>query len=150
MFTENDCEKYFKNILSKKNRQKHFTSPSWMKTFKGPIINFNLEPNYTETTKIISKMKSSASSCPLDQVSVIAFKKYPILRSHLTKIIQLTWKIRTFPKAWESGMTVLGYKKGDPNEPENFRQSHYNLCYQRSLRQLFEIDFVNLWKKMSI
>ena len=44
LFTENDCDKYFKNILSDKNRQKRFTSPSWMKTFKDPIINFNLEP----------------------------------------------------------------------------------------------------------
>ena len=61
-----------------------------MKTFKDPTINFDLElPTYTEITKIISKMKSSVSPCPLDQVSVIAFKKWPILRSHLTKIIQL-------------------------------------------------------------
>ena len=30
LFTENDCEKYFKNILSDKNYQKRFTSPSWM------------------------------------------------------------------------------------------------------------------------
>ena len=66
-------------------------------------------------------MKSSASLSPLDQISVIAFKKCPILRSHLTKIIQLAWKIRTFPKAWKSSVIVLAYKKGDPNEPENFR-----------------------------
>ena len=88
LFTENDCEKCFKNILSDKNRQKRFTSLLWMNTFKDPIINFNLEPpTYTEISKIISKMKSSASSCPLDQISVIASKKCPILRSHLTKII---------------------------------------------------------------
>ena len=50
-----------------------------MKTFKDPIINFNLEPStYTEITKIISKMKFSASPCPLDQVSVLSFKKYAI------------------------------------------------------------------------
>ena len=66
-----------------------------MITFKDPTINFDLELlTYTEITKIISKMKSSASSCPLDQVSVITFKKWPILRSHLTKIIQLAWKSR--------------------------------------------------------
>ena len=94
-----------------------------MKTFKDPISNFNTEPpTYTEITKIISKMKSSALPCPLDQVSVIAFKKCLILCSHLMKIIQLAWKIKTFPKAWKSGVTVLAYKKGDLDEPENFRQ----------------------------
>ena len=88
LFTENDCKKYFKNILFEKNRQKRFTL--WMKTFKDPIIYFNLEPRtYTEITKIICKMKPSASPCLLYQNSVIAFKKCPILRSDLTKIIHL-------------------------------------------------------------
>ena len=118
MFTENDCEKYFKSILSDKICQKRFTSLSWMNKFKDPIINFNLQPpTYTEISKIISKMKSSVSPCPLNQGSVIAFKKCPILCSHLTKIIQLAWKIRNFPKAWKSGVTVLAYKEIDPNEP---------------------------------
>ena len=55
-----------------------------MKTLKDLIINYNSEPpTYTEMTKIVSKMKSSVLPCPLDQVSVIAFKKCPILFSHL-------------------------------------------------------------------
>ena len=88
LFTENNCKKYFKNILFEKNRQKRFTL--WMKTFKDPITYFNLEPRtYTEITKIICKMKPSASPCLLYQNSVIAFKKCPILRSDLTKIIHL-------------------------------------------------------------
>ena len=72
-----------------------------MKAIKNPTINFDLEPpTYAELAKIISKVKNSSSPCPLDQVSVIAFKKCPIPLSHLTKIIQLAWKARTFPKAW--------------------------------------------------
>ena len=89
-----------------------------MKTFKDPTINFDLElPTYTEITKIISKMKSSASPCPLDQVSVIAFKKWPILRSHLTKIIQLAQKSRKLGNLAQQCQLI---KKGDPDEPENF------------------------------
>ena len=89
-----------------------------MKTFKDPTINFDLElPTYTEITKIISKMKSSASPCPLDQVSVIAFKKWPILRSHLTKIIQLAQKSRKLGNLAQQCSLI---KKGDPDEPENF------------------------------
>ena len=103
------------------------------KTSKDPTINFNLKPpTYAEITKIISKMKSSALPCPLDQISVVAFKKCPILCSHLTKIIQLAWKARTFPKLWKSGVTVLAYKKGDPNEPENF----YPIALQPSSKGL--------------
>ena len=61
-----------------------------MKTFKDLIISFHLEPpTYTETTKIISKMKSFVSRCPLDQVSVIAFKKCLLLFSLIKKIIIL-------------------------------------------------------------
>ena len=89
-----------------------------MRTFKDPTINFDLElPTYTEITKIISKMKSSASPCPLDQVSVIAFKKWPILRSHLTKIIQLAQKSRKLGNLAQQCQLI---KKGDPDEPENF------------------------------
>ena len=109
-----------------------------MKTFKDSTINFNLKPpTYAEITKIISKMKSSALPCPLDQISVVAFKKCPILCSHLTKIIQLAWKARTFPKPWKSGVTVLAYKKGDPNEPENF----YPIALQPSSKGLLEKNF---------
>ena len=106
LFTENDCEKYFKNILSDKNHEKRFTSPSWMKTFKDPIINFNLEPTtYTKISKIISKMKSSALPCPLDQVRV-ASKKCPVLRSHLTKIIQLAWKFSKSLEIWHNSVSL--------------------------------------------
>ena len=93
-----------------------------MKKLNEPTINFNLEtPSYVEITKIIMKMKSSASPCPNDVTSITAFKKCPILRSHLVKIIQTAWKDKTFLKIWRSGVTVLAHKKGDPGKPENFR-----------------------------
>ena len=77
-----------------------------------PTINFNLETlSYTEITKIIMKMKPSASPCPNDAICIIAFKRCLILRSHLVKIIQTAWKGKTFPKIWRSGVTVLEHKK---------------------------------------
>ena len=43
-----------------------------MKTLNDPFYDFNLDPpSYTELTKVIMKMKSGASLCPLDQISVI-------------------------------------------------------------------------------
>ena len=64
-----------------------------MKKLNEPTINFNLEtPSYVEITKIIMEIKSSASPCPNDTISMIAFKKWPILRSHMVKTIQTAWK----------------------------------------------------------
>ena len=36
-------------------------------------------------------------------------------------IIQSAWRKKLFSSAWKARMTVLSYKKGDKNKPENFR-----------------------------
>ena len=87
-FSEKDCLHYFRNTLKLKNRHKRFTRPSWMKEFENPKTDFNMQPpTYADVTKFIMKMKSSASPCLLDQVSVNTFKKCAILRSRLTNIL---------------------------------------------------------------
>ena len=109
-------------ILSEKNRHKTSSHPSWVKKLNEPTINFNLETSsYAQITKIVMKMKSSASPCLNDAISIIAFKKCAILRSHLVKIILTAWKEETFPKIWCSGVTVLAHRKDEPGKPENFR-----------------------------
>ena len=121
-FNKTDCKQYFRKILFEKNRHKSFNPPSWMKKLNEPTIKFNLEtPSYVQITKILMKIKSSASPCPDDVISIITFKKCPVLRSHLVKIIQTAWKEKNFPKIWRSGETVLAHKKDDPGKPENFR-----------------------------
>ena len=74
--------------------------------------------------KIIMKMKSSGSPCPLDQISVIVLKRCPILRTYVWKIMEFCWKNKYFPTVWKNGITVLIYKKLDSafaNDPANFR-----------------------------
>ena len=74
--------------------------------------------------KIIMKMKSSDSPCPLDQVSMIVLKRCPIPRTYLWKIMEFCWKNKYFPTVWKNGITVLICKKQDPafaNVPANFR-----------------------------
>ena len=108
--------------MSEKNCHKTFNPPSWMKKLNEPTLNFNLEtPSYAEITKIMMKMKSSASPCPNDAISIIAFKNVQYCDSHLVKIIQTGWKGKTFPKIWRSGVTVLAHKKNDRGNPKNFR-----------------------------
>ena len=51
-------------------------------------------------------MKSSASLCLSDAVSIIAFKKCPISRLCLVTIIETAWMGKTFLKIWHSSVTV--------------------------------------------
>ena len=65
-------------------------------------------------------MKSSASPCPLDQISVICFEIYPFLRSYLTEIIRCVWSSGQVPLEWNKACTVLAHKKGTTDDPANF------------------------------
>ena len=88
-FDEDTCREYFKNTLKKSStNQRSFNLPSWMKELPENTTDFNmLAPSYQELTKIIKKMKSSGSACPFDQISVLALKRCPILRTALHRII---------------------------------------------------------------
>ena len=66
-------------------------------------------------------MKASGSPCPLDQISVICFKRCPYLRSYLTEIIRSVWLSGTIPSEWKKACTILIHKKGETNDPSNFR-----------------------------
>ena len=75
-FTRDQCTTYFKRVLQCFNPSKSFMIPSWMPTLANPEIAFNMEPpTYNEISKIINKIKTSGSPCPLDQISVICFKR---------------------------------------------------------------------------
>ena len=65
-------------------------------------------------------MKSNRSSCPLDQIPVIAFKRSAHLRSYVTKIILVAWCNRTILEAWKRAVTILIHKKDSTHDPANF------------------------------
>ena len=71
---------------------------------------------------IIRKVKSSGSSCPLDQISVIPFKHCPYLRSYITELISVVGRQGSVPHEWKRAVTILLHKKGDTSDPANFRQ----------------------------
>ena len=67
-------------------------------------------------------MKASGSPCPLDQLSIISFKRCPFLRTYLTDLIHAVWLSGTIPSEWKKACTILIHKKGDANNsPSNFR-----------------------------
>ena len=61
------------------------------------------------------------SSCPLDQIIIICYKRCPYLRSYLTAIIAEIWKKKVIPPTWTKAITILIHKKGSTDNPDNFR-----------------------------
>ena len=66
-------------------------------------------------------MKNSAYSAITTNSTYSIWPKRSVLRSRLTNILQTAWTAKIFPDVWESGATVLAYKKCDAGNPENFR-----------------------------
>ena len=66
-------------------------------------------------------MKAYGSPCPVDQLSIICFKRCPFLRTYLRDPIRAVWLSRTIPSEWKKACTILIHKKGDTNTPSNFR-----------------------------
>ena len=99
-FNMTDCLSYFSKSLAKINPNKLFVIPRWIPKLSDPEVQFNLDPpTYQQITNVIRKMKSSGSPCPLDQLSIISFK----------------------PTEWKRACTILIHKKGNNNDPSNFR-----------------------------
>ncbi|CAB4027255.1 Hypothetical predicted protein [Paramuricea clavata] len=121
-FNMTDCLSYFSKSLAKINPNKLFVIPSWIPKLSDPAVQFNLDsPTYQQITNVIRKMKSSGSPCPLDQLSIISFKHCPYLRTYLTELIHGVWLSGTVPTEWKRACTILIHKKGNNNDPSNFR-----------------------------
>ena len=121
-FNMAQCTSYFTKTFSALNPNKTFSIPSWIPKFASLQTPFNLDPpTYQEITNVIRKMKPSGSPCPLDQLSVICFKRSPYLRSYLTEIIHAAWSSGVVPSEWKKACTILIHKKGETDKPANFR-----------------------------
>ena len=91
-----------------------FTIPSWIPKLKKPNIPFNLpRPSYQEITRIIKRMKSSGSPCPLDQISIICFKRCP-------NICTEVFRSNILPAQWTKAGTIWIRKTVDHSLPEKF------------------------------
>jgi len=122
-FSLSDCNSYFINSLSvAASAASKFLVPNWFVSPPSPKIPFNdTPPTYSEITALINKAKGSSSACPFDQISIISFKRCPILRTLLHKIITACWQKQYTPADWRRALTILIFKKGDPDKVENFR-----------------------------
>ena len=134
-FSENNCWKHFMKTCHEPKISKLCNISSWMKHLQDPIKDFNIKaPTYNEINKIIMKMKSSGSSCPIDQVSVLILKKWLILSCYC-------WENNHFPAKWKNSTTILIHKKGNTDDPSNFRP----ITLEHSHKKRKEISFRFLW-----
>ena len=121
-FTMLECFNYFKKTFAAVQPTKLFRFPSWIPTLCNPEIPFNLDPpTYQQVTSVIRKMKAFGSPCPLDQLSIICFKRCPFLRTHLTELLRSVWLYGSVAAEWKKACTILIHKKDDANKPSNFR-----------------------------
>lgn len=121
LFNVDTGHTFFKNTVNNNNTNT-FCTPDWIPPLPIPSHNCNTDPpTYKELVSAIHKIKSRSSPCPLDQISIIIFKKCPILRTFLHKLIVKCWSSSSIPSCWRQGLTVLIYKKGDAQDPANFR-----------------------------
>ena len=121
-FTMSSCVSYFNDTLNSINPNTLFHISSWIPKLSDPTVHFDLEPpTYRQVTNIIRRMKTSGSPCPLDQLSMICFKRCPFLRTYLTVVIRCVWSSKSVPAEWKKACSILFHKKGDTNDPSNFR-----------------------------
>ena len=78
-------------------------------------------PTYAELNKIIGRMKTASTACPLDQISIITLNCCPYLRTYLLEIIRTAWESKQSPVDWKQAITVLIHKKGSNDDSQNFR-----------------------------
>jgi hypothetical protein len=120
-FSLADCFTYFQATLYCK-QDNIFNIPSWFINIPPPSHPANVTPpSYSEVTRAINRARGTSSPCPYDSLSIIIFKRIPILRSVLTRLIAECWRTKYVPSVWRRGLTVLIFKKGDNSCPSNFR-----------------------------
>ena len=121
-FSTTQCVEYFTKTLAAVNPNKMFNIPNWIPVLSDPQVEFDLDlTSYLKIIAVIRKMKASGSPCPLDQISIISFKRCPYLRTYLTELIRSVWLSGSIPSEWKKACTVLIYKNGDTSIPSDLR-----------------------------
>ena len=111
-FNQIVCTDYFRKTLQSMNPTKRFTIPSWIPAFKTPTYQYDVTPPmYQEITKITRRMKAFGSPCPLNQISIIVFKRCPYFRSYLQLIFKNISSTGQIPSMWKKQSRFLFPKR---------------------------------------
>jgi len=108
---------FFWYFFCSQNPSKGFSIPGWIPSLPQPSVPYNV----TTPTKVICRIKASGPPYPLNKISIIPFKRYPYLRTYITKVICILSMMGIIPDEWKQSCTVLDHKKHDTYEPGKFR-----------------------------
>ena len=70
---------------------------------------------------MVRRIKAFRSPCPLDEPSIIPFRRCSYIRTYFTEVIRTVWQSGKIPYQWKKACTVLIHRKGDQSDPANFR-----------------------------
>jgi Reverse transcriptase (RNA-dependent DNA polymerase)/zinc-binding in reverse transcriptase len=151
-FDVSTCYSYFVNIATQLDKFRSFAMPSWIPKLPCPTSSIDCDtcPTYAQVATAINRCKSNASACPFDQLSVIILKRCPILRTMLHHIITSCWAQRTVPNCWKIGGTVLIYKKGNTDDPENYRPITLQPVWYKIFSSVFSSKIYNFVSKNNL
>jgi hypothetical protein len=121
----NGLNKYFiNNITNTKNLGLYQTDPKKALSQTGlacPRSMFLFPVTETELKLIVDKLKNKTSS-GLDEIPITVIKKcINYLIKPLTELINESLTTGHFPKLYKKGKIIPIYKKGDHNDPNNYR-----------------------------
>jgi Reverse transcriptase (RNA-dependent DNA polymerase)/zinc-binding in reverse transcriptase len=146
------CYNYFVNIVAQLDKFRSFVMPTWIPKLPcpSPSIDWDSCPTYEQVATAVNRCKPNASACPFDQLSIITLKRCPILRTMLHHIISSCWAQRTIPNCWKIGGTILIYKKGNTDDPENYRPITLQPVWYKIFSSVFSTKIYNFVSKNNL
>jgi hypothetical protein len=100
----------------------HFNDANYFNVTNPTFISLNVSFTTDEVLRAIKRLKRNKSPCPVDNLlNEFIIETSDILIGHITDCFNKIFDSGHFPKAWSYGYIVPLHKKGDKNDPNNYR-----------------------------
>ena len=147
-----DFHEYFRTLSNQGNAFSNPEVDTFMQDFESsdrgdPAFSELDEPISQEEIKKASKKLNPNKACALDSIINEYLKEsMNVILQPLQNLFNYTLDKKSFPRQWAKGVIIPIYKKGDPNEPSNYRGITLVSC----LGKLFTIIVNERLKKWAL
>lgn len=130
----NDFYNYFKSLASQDSAFEDPEVSNFMQNFNIPMADSTYseldDPITQDEIKNASKSLNSNRACSLDTLINEYFKEsIDLIAGPLEILFNYILNKRTFPKNWSKGVIILIHKKGDNQDPSNYRGITLVSCF---------------------
>ena len=122
------CSKYFQCINNPNNRFYQadedilfFNERYVNSVFQVMFDEINIPISYSEILIAVKQLKNGASAGPDLLLNEFLKKGTNILTNYIHRLFNKIFELGYFPDKWSEGFIVPIFKKGDKNEPSNYR-----------------------------